>query len=167
MFRLSFWRHPFTAEDTLANKSINAKFLQICSDKETNSSHFLDGPRVDNVFLGEYSFNLTSIWASQMIYSRLQNSNVCAALHINMYSHVHFFFNQISWACHHGVILIKPSVWLIKVFHVYLISIGGVWGGPGGGGGHCPPQIRANRFCQIYEYNNIFTLSHFICIIVF
>ncbi len=27
--------------------------------------------------------------------------------------------------------------------------------------------FRANRFCQIYEYKNIFTLSHFICIIVF
>ncbi len=51
-------------------------------------------------------------------------------------------------------------------------GIGGVWGGPGvgaggGGRGALPPQIRANRFCQIYEYKNIFTLSHFICIIVF
>ncbi len=42
--------------------------------------------------------------------------------------------------------------------------IGGVWGGPGGA---LPPQIRANRFCQIYKYKNIFTLSHFICITVF
>ncbi len=37
----------------------------------------------------------------------------------------------------------------------------------GGAGGGTAPQIRANRFCQIYEYKNIFTLSHFICIIVF
>ncbi len=44
------------------------------------------------------------------------------------------------------------------------VFIGGVWGGPGGA---LPPQIRANRFCQIYEHKNIFTLSHFICIIVF
>ncbi len=35
---LSFWRHPFTAEDPLVSKWWNAKFLQIYSDKETNSS---------------------------------------------------------------------------------------------------------------------------------
>ncbi len=35
---LSFWRHPFTAEDALVSKWCNAKFLQICSDEETNSS---------------------------------------------------------------------------------------------------------------------------------
>ncbi len=30
-FGLSFWRHPFTAEDPLVSKWCNAKFLQICS----------------------------------------------------------------------------------------------------------------------------------------
>ncbi len=35
---LSFWRHPFIAKDPLVSKWSNAKFLQICSDKETNSS---------------------------------------------------------------------------------------------------------------------------------
>ncbi len=34
----SFWRHPFTAENPLMSKWCNAKFLQICSDEETNSS---------------------------------------------------------------------------------------------------------------------------------
>ncbi len=38
LFGLSFWRHPFTAEDQLVSKWCNAKFLQICSDEETNSS---------------------------------------------------------------------------------------------------------------------------------
>ncbi len=38
LFGLSFWRHPFTAEDPLVSKWCNAKFLQICSDEETNSS---------------------------------------------------------------------------------------------------------------------------------
>ncbi len=38
LFGLSFWRHPFTAEDTLVGIWCNAKFLQICSDEETNSS---------------------------------------------------------------------------------------------------------------------------------
>ncbi len=37
-FGLLFWRHPFTAEDPLVSKWCNAKFLQICSDEETNSS---------------------------------------------------------------------------------------------------------------------------------
>ncbi len=37
-FGLSFWRHPFTAEDPLVSKSCNDTFLQICSHKETNSS---------------------------------------------------------------------------------------------------------------------------------
>ncbi len=38
LFGLSFWRHPFTAEDPLVSKRWNAKFLQICSHEETNSS---------------------------------------------------------------------------------------------------------------------------------
>ncbi len=38
LFGLSFWRHPFTAEDPLVSKWCNTKFLQICSDEETNSS---------------------------------------------------------------------------------------------------------------------------------
>ncbi len=32
LFGLSFWRHPFTAEDPLVSKWCNATFLQICSD---------------------------------------------------------------------------------------------------------------------------------------
>ncbi len=37
LFGLSFWRHPFTAEDPLVRKWFNAKFLKVCSDEETNS----------------------------------------------------------------------------------------------------------------------------------
>ncbi len=40
LFGLSFWRHPFTAEDPLVSKWCNATFLQICSDEETNLSTF-------------------------------------------------------------------------------------------------------------------------------
>ncbi len=36
VFGLSFWRHPLTAEDLLLSKLYNAKFLQICSDEQTN-----------------------------------------------------------------------------------------------------------------------------------
>ncbi len=38
LFGLSFWRHPFTAEDPLVSKWCNSKFLQICSHEETISS---------------------------------------------------------------------------------------------------------------------------------
>ncbi len=38
LFGLSFWQHPFTAEDPLVSKWCNATFLQICFDEETNSS---------------------------------------------------------------------------------------------------------------------------------
>ncbi len=38
LFGLSFWRHPFTADDPLVSKWCNATFLQICSNEETNSS---------------------------------------------------------------------------------------------------------------------------------
>ncbi len=38
LFGLSIWRHPFPANDPMVSKWCNAKFLQICSDKETNSS---------------------------------------------------------------------------------------------------------------------------------
>ncbi len=38
LFGLSFWQHPFTAEDPLLSKWCHAKFIQICSHEETNSS---------------------------------------------------------------------------------------------------------------------------------
>ncbi len=46
LFELSFWRHPFTAEDPLVSKWCN---LQICSN-ETNS--FLG-----ELFLSEFSWS--------------------------------------------------------------------------------------------------------------
>ncbi len=36
LFRLSFWRHPFTAEHPLLSKRCNATFLQIRSHEETS-----------------------------------------------------------------------------------------------------------------------------------
>ncbi len=44
LFELSFWRHPFTTEDSLVSKRCNdTKFLQICSDEETNFSMMTSG----------------------------------------------------------------------------------------------------------------------------
>ncbi len=40
LFGLSFWRHPFTAEDSLVSKWCHLKFLKICSVKEKNSSTY-------------------------------------------------------------------------------------------------------------------------------
>ncbi len=40
LFGLSFWWHPFTAEDPLVSKWCSATFLQFCSDEETNSFTF-------------------------------------------------------------------------------------------------------------------------------
>ncbi len=42
LFGLSFWRHPFTAEDPLVRKWCNATFLQICSHEETNPTSWKD-----------------------------------------------------------------------------------------------------------------------------
>ncbi len=36
LYGLSFWRHPFTAEDPLVSKWCNAKFFKICSDEQKN-----------------------------------------------------------------------------------------------------------------------------------
>ncbi len=33
LFGLSFWRHPFTAEDPLVSKWCNARILKICSNE--------------------------------------------------------------------------------------------------------------------------------------
>ncbi len=38
LFGLSFWRHPFTAEDQLVSKWSNAKFLKIISNEKINCS---------------------------------------------------------------------------------------------------------------------------------
>jgi len=61
LFGLSFWRHPFTVEDPLVSKWYNAKFLQICSDQDTNSST-IGWPEGTDIlskclFLGNYFFN--------------------------------------------------------------------------------------------------------------
>ncbi len=59
LFGLSFWRHPFTAEDPLVSKWSNATFLQICSDEETNSMLILDGLRVKVHFQQFFNFGWT------------------------------------------------------------------------------------------------------------
>ncbi len=58
MLLLLFWRHPFTADDPLVSKWCNAKFLQICSNKEMNSStSWMAWERIHLQQFFEYSFN--------------------------------------------------------------------------------------------------------------
>ncbi len=69
---LSFWRHPFTAENPLVRKWSNTKIIQICSDQETNSStSWPEGEYIFSklIFLGE----LFLIYTSILLYS--QNNN--------------------------------------------------------------------------------------------
>ncbi len=55
-FEFSFWRHPFTAENALVSKWCNAKFLQICSNKD-KLVYILDGPMVvSRFFLSKFLF---------------------------------------------------------------------------------------------------------------
>ncbi len=37
---VTFWRHPFAAENPLVSKWCNAKLLQICSSEEKNAWEF-------------------------------------------------------------------------------------------------------------------------------
>ncbi len=63
LFGLSFWRHPFTAEDPLVSKWWNAKFLQIFYDEEKKLIYTMDGLMVSRSsgkfrFLGEQFFKV-------------------------------------------------------------------------------------------------------------
>ncbi len=53
LFGLSFWRHPFTAEDPLVSKWWNAIFLQICSHEQTHLH--LGWPEGEDIF-SKFSF---------------------------------------------------------------------------------------------------------------
>ncbi len=61
-FGLSFWRHPFTAEDPLVSKWCNDKFLQICSDEETS-------PDFTDLGTNWYSRNILSNYAYMGCYN--------------------------------------------------------------------------------------------------
>ncbi len=58
LFGHSFWRHPFTS---LVSKWCNAKFLQICSHEETNSSTSWKAYQQIFIFWVNYSFNTSKL----------------------------------------------------------------------------------------------------------
>ncbi len=63
-FGLSFWRHPFTAEDPFMSKWCNAKFLQICSDKK-QTHLYLGWPEGEYIF-SKFKFLLNHSFKVQM-----------------------------------------------------------------------------------------------------
>ncbi len=72
LFGLSFWRHPFTAEDPLMSKWCNAKL------KLKNSSTFLDGLRVSKCssnfhFWVNYSFKFYIILSNLTLLDLMLN----------------------------------------------------------------------------------------------
>ncbi len=71
MFGLSFWRHPFTAEDPLMSKWCNGYFFfQICSNEETNS--FRSSMVWGWVHFQQITFfGLTISWKQPLLYRRL------------------------------------------------------------------------------------------------
>ncbi len=69
MFLSAVWtRHPFSAEEPLVNKWCNAKFLQICSDKETNVSTYI----LNGLMVGTFSENSEILlWSPDEIWNHL------------------------------------------------------------------------------------------------
>ncbi len=66
MFLLSFWRHPFTAEDPLLSKWCNAKLFLICSDEKTKSSTWITWTWVHFLsFLGKLFFKISTFLSLQ------------------------------------------------------------------------------------------------------
>ncbi len=60
LFGISFWRHPFTAEDPLMSKWCNAKFLKLFCDEETNlSTCWMTWVHFQHIFIFGWTIPLT------------------------------------------------------------------------------------------------------------
>ncbi len=73
LFELSFWRHPFSAEDPLVSKWCNAKFLQICSDEEKIYIYKLRRFSTNLNFCVNYSFKPTATTKTPLFCSSVNN----------------------------------------------------------------------------------------------
>ncbi len=89
LFELSFWWHPFTAEDPLVSKWCNAKFPQIFSDEITL--------RFNNLKCPEYIF-------SQILAEVDLFDMPCSYLYCSLDV---LFFMWFTWRLH----LVCPSLW--------------------------------------------------------
>ncbi len=61
LFGLSFWRHPFTAEDPLMSKWCNAKSLQICSHDEIYIYILMAWEHFQQMFIFGFHFLLIAV----------------------------------------------------------------------------------------------------------
>ncbi len=83
LFGLSFWRHPFTADDPLLSKWWNASFLQIWW--RNTLIHILDGLRV-STFSANFHFWVNFIF----------NTSNMQLRYVLFYSHLSFIFLSLS-----------------------------------------------------------------------
>ncbi len=89
-FVLSFWRHPFTAEDPLASKWCNAKFLQIWWRNKL--IYILDGLRVRTFSVNYHFFNSSIFYSMHVFQQQLLYEIPFTAIRINSENcHVFFF----------------------------------------------------------------------------
>ncbi len=85
LFGLSFWRHPFTAEDPLVSKWCNATFLQICFWWRDKLIYILDGLRTStfsaiflNIMHGTIFYNIPQfVFCSAHIKNRIYGTSFC------------------------------------------------------------------------------------------
>ncbi len=75
-FELSFWRHPFTADDPSVSNWCNDKFLQICFEKRI---HNLAGLR-ERIFSANFHFWVNysfKLWSTHINNESRTKSNSC------------------------------------------------------------------------------------------
>ncbi len=115
LFGLSFWRHPFTAEDQSVSKRCNAKFLQICSDEETNSSTSWMTWGWVNVFIFIFGW----IIPLKVLHEHYAKNNLCFW---ECDCPVEFLFWSSSW--NYGNINLRVlNTWLIHSSYVILTRL--------------------------------------------
>ncbi len=96
LFGLSFWRHPFTAEDPLVSKWCNATFLQIYTDEETNS--FTSWMAWEGVNVQQFYFYFWMNYPFNPLRRKLQcyfESVVLCGAH--RYCHFFIFWDEHNW----------------------------------------------------------------------
>ncbi len=107
LFGLSFWRHPFTAEDPLVSKWWKNKFLQICSDEETKSSTswiawgWVNFQKIFSFDQTSFNVNENNTWYNSAVTRKvkLQYFSEAVILYILCWSTVEyqFFWNSLWW----------------------------------------------------------------------
>ncbi len=133
-FGLSFWRHPFSAENPFVSKWCNTKFLQICSDKETNSSWKAWGlVHFQQILIFAWTIPLTSLLSHRWTFAIISQSMVWLHIHILNQTVLYITLETaLGRTCHWPTTLSrslhhkKVGIWLCLALN-YLINA--FWGG--------------------------------------